>query len=82
MDTQSTADTDFTFTDQYPKMTFYLLLLGYFVVAGMELLNFLLLIVSKIKALLLLKISIASVLGGLFFLLPGMNYTEMYSDSS
>lgn len=67
METQTTADTDFRFTDQYPKMTFYLLLLGYFVVAEMELLNLLLLIVIKIKALPLLKISTASVLHGLFF---------------
>lgn len=82
METQTTADTDFRFTDQYPKMTFYLLLLGYFLVAEMELLSLLLLTLIKIKALPLLKISIASVLDALFFLLLGMSYTEMYADSS
>lgn len=66
METKSTADLDFRLTNKYPKMTFYVLLLNYFVVAGMELLNLLLPIVIKIKALPLLQISISSVLDRLF----------------
>lgn len=69
MESQSPADVDFRLTDKDPKITFYLLLLGqinYFVVEGMELLSLSLLKVINIKVLPFLKISISSVLGGLF----------------
>ena len=56
---------DFRLTDKYPQMTFYLLgfrKINHFVVTGMQLRNLLLLMVIKIKALPMLKISISPVL--------------------